>query len=188
MPPQRDKRPSFMVACSRTSSEVSSTDSTTALTVRVRRFKTADPYASRRIVLQNASSGQIQLLKDGDFAVMPGVLASDTLRRWLADSKAFASVVDTSVVSSGDNITLDGWVEKLYVKEEDSGEKFLVLSMTIWVQSSDTEATGKNSNFIRETSVPLDSTEPAKIADAFGKALATVYTEFESWLLTSLGK
>ncbi len=184
--PTQAKRPAFMVACKRAAPEAAAPGIVNAVTVRVRRFRTAEPFDSRRIVLLNAASGRIERLKNGDFAVVPGITASDTLRRWLADSKAFAGVVDTSAVVRGNSITLDGWVDKACVEIGEDGGAAFKLALTIWRQPSgpDTSATG--ASFRRETSVPIDSIEPSAIVDAFGMALGAIFTQFEPWLADAI--
>ena len=187
-PPKREKRPSFMVATKRNAPEASHSSAMDTTLVSVRRFRTAEPYDSRRIVILNTVSSQIDFLAEGDLAVSPGTTTSNALRRWLADSNAFAGVVDSAAISLVNNITLDGWVEKAGVEVDKEGKASFKLAMTIWFHASDSTISKKRTNFIRETSVPLDSVQPSAIAAAFGEALDSILTQFEPWLINVFEK
>lgn len=187
-PPKREKRPSFMVATKRTSPEASRSEIIRSTLISVRRFRTAEPYDSHRIIILNTASGQVDFLSEGNFAVPPGTTASNALRRWLADSNAFAGVVDSAAIASVNSITLDGWVEKAGVDIDEDGNASFKLAMTIWFQASTPNTLMKRTNFMQETSVPLDSVQPSAITTAFGEALETIFMQFEPWLLESFEK
>lgn len=182
-PPKREKRPSFMVATQRNAPDASHSNATGTTLVSVRRFRTAEPYDSRRIVIHNTVSGQIDFLAQGDLAVSPGTTTSNALRSWLADSNLFAGVVDSAAISRVNSITLDGWVEKAGVEIDEEGKTSFKLAITIWFHASDSAISKKHANFISETSVPLDSVQPSAIVAAFGEALGSIFTEFEPWLI-----
>lgn len=187
-PPKREKRPSFMVVAKRHAPEASHRGAMDSTLVSVRRFRTAEPYDSHRIVILNTISSQIDFLSEGDLAVSPGTTASNALRRWLADSKAFAGVVDSAASSTANSITLEGWVEQAGVEIDEDGKASFKLALTIWFQASDSTPLMKRANFMHATSVPLDSVEPSVIASAFGDALEIIFTQFEPWLIQSFEK
>ena len=179
-PPKREKRPAFVVECVRPSDASVGTPSVESV-LRMRKFRTAEPYDSRRMMVLDGRTGRIAALDKGEFAIPVAASVSDAVRRWLASSGRFADVVDPSALPRGNVVTLDGWVDQACVVEGDEGIAFS-LKMSLWMIPDVAAEAGLRRRFDYHESIPMERADPADVAAAFGKALGQVMTQFEAEL------
>ena len=185
--PHHERRPAFVVVCQRPAGPVLSSSQTNTL-VRIRRFRSAEPFDTRRMMELDERTGQIKIIKEGEFAVPVATTASDAVRRWLDLSGLFAGVLDSSAAASGHSIALDGWIDQACVVINKEGKKTFRLTLSIWLAER-TQVKGASSgpfSYAYSRSIPLASSEPKAISEAFAQALTEVLTEFEKSLVTRL--
>lgn len=185
--PHHERRPAFVVVCQRPGERATSNPQATT-TLRIRRFRSAEPFDTRRMMELDEKTGQIKIIKEGEFAVSVSTTSSDAFRRWLDLSGRFAGVLDSSAVSSGHAVSLDGWIDQACVVVDPSGKKTFRLALSVWLSEGGNGAGASDGPFSNAyvQSVALESSEPKAIAEAFGKALTEVLTEFEKSLADRL--
>jgi len=177
-PPKREKRPAFVVECVRPSDPPGGAQAATFV-LRMKAFRAAEPYDTRRMMVLDGRTGRIAAMDKGEFAVPVAPAAADAARRWLASSRRFADVVDPSALPRGDVVTLDGWVDQACVVEGDEGFAF-ILKMSLWMIPDVSVEGATRRRFDYAESVPMARADPGDVAASFGKALGQVMTRFES--------
>ena len=181
-PPKREKRPAFVVECVRPSDASVSTPAAKSV-LRMRKFRTAEPYDSHRMMVLDSRTGRIAALDKGEFAVPVALSAADAARRWLAASGKFVDVVDPSALPRGNVVTLDGWVDQACVVEGEGEKGFAFsLKMSLWMIPDVATDDAVRHRFDYTVSIPMERSDPADVAAAFGKALAQVMAAFEAEL------
>jgi len=178
--PKREQRPAFAVESNRPSS-MSPSEKPLHKTLRLRKFRAAEPYDSRRMYVLDAKTGEIKALASGSFAVTSAVAASDITRRWLIAAGIFSDVFDQSMIPPGEAATLDGWIDQACVIAGENGYNFS-LKMTLWLTQPGSLQEIPQQRFDFVETYPVKETEAAEIAAAFGATLRQVLVKFETQL------
>lgn len=149
--------------------------------LRLRKFRAAEPYGSRRIYILNDKTGELKSLTTATFAVTAATAATDITRSWLSASGTFSDVFDQSVIPPGNTTTLDGWIDQACVINTDDHYHFS-LKLTLWLTTPDDAQTTPQQRFDYIETYPLTKNEPAEIAAAFGETLKQALIKFEATL------
>lgn len=170
------KRPMYYVTCERPHPKPGGVG--TNVGTRVHRFRTADAFDLRRIVVLDKTTGKISYVPNCDYALVPGKIVTEQFRDWLSKSHNFGVVVDSASRVHEEQIEIEGWIDFAGVEIDEAKKYKFRLDVTFWVQGHGI----KNSTYFRGVvGKPLDNLDPVNITKAFSMAMSQIFSDFEMW-------
>lgn len=173
-------RPSYIVDAMRPAEMAVAESGMTNSVLRLKYFRVSEPYDSRRMMVLNEAEGIIAPVDGGQYAVPLSMAFTGIARAWLADSGAFADVVDPAAVPSGNFLTLDAFIDQAGVVVDSNGAAEFRLTASIWLLPDSRDTDAMRRRFDYKVAVPLASAAPAQIASAAGQAVGEILLSLEA--------
>ncbi|MGI5869654.1 MAG: hypothetical protein ACOX9C_09465 [Kiritimatiellia bacterium] len=182
--PQPTWRESFVVGAVRPDDAPPAQSALAQTVLRIKRFRAAEPYDSRRMMVLDSKTRSIKPAEGGQFAVAPAAALTDLARAWLAASGGFADVVDPAAMPRGGHATLDAWIDQAGVVLDADGKPLFRLAVSFWlVPEGGGGASPGRARYDCVVTESVASEAPADIAAAAGRAVAEVLRQLEAGLL-----
>jgi len=98
--------------------------------IRVGPFLAAEPYGAARMLVRDESNGRLHGTKGAELSTPPAVALRNSVRRALAASGRYASVLDADLPGARGGESLSGFVEAARLERRANGAHVYVLSAT----------------------------------------------------------
>lgn len=173
-------RQSFVVTALRPAGIPSAKSDMANSVLRLKRFRAAEPYDTRRMMVLDSRTRLITPAEGGQFAVAPAAGITDIARAWLAASGGFSDVVDPAALPKGDYMTLDAWIDQAGVVLDEEGNPSFRLVTSFRLDSGSGGAPTRRARYDYAVAVPLVAVAPADVSEGAGKAVAETLRQLEA--------